>query len=505
MKVFLMFEDRDFSPPAFPSNEPALTQDLELNTLFDAMAQGDSFIWNVAKQTVLSGLGNDIPTILYRQQALQDCLKNPSVIKDLYAIAVDAIDKERKNYWGIFRDYPSAILHRSQDVLEMFVTTLRKLRATTDECASHFESKGFTRLFSMLQQELSDDYFAEVGDHLQRLRFRNGTHISASLGKGNKSTNFVLRRPWDKKQGWKEWLFERKPSYTLHLHPRDESGIKALSDLNDNGINLVANALAQSTDHILSFFKALRIELAFYVGCLNLHEQLARKGEPVCFPVPADATERRHSCQGLYDACLSLKLKQRAVGNETDADGKNLVVITGANQGGKSTFLRSIGLAQLMMQSGMFVPAQFFSANLCDRLFTHYKREEDTTMKSGKLDEELSRMNEIVDALTPTALVLFNESFAATNEREGSEIAGQIVRALLEKQIKSFFVTHLYEFAHSVFEHGSSEVLFLRAEREADGARTFKLIEREPLETSYGADLYRAIFAESETAISFAL
>ena len=60
---------------------------------------------------------------------------------------------------------------------------------------------------------------------------------------------------------------------------------------------------------------------------------------------------------------------------------------------------------------------------------------EDSTLESGKLDEELSRMSEIVDHLSPNALILFNESFAATNEREGFEIARQIVRALLERQM----------------------------------------------------------------------
>ncbi len=63
--------------------------------------------------------------------------------------------------------------------------------------------------------------------------------------------------------------------------------------------------------------------------------------------------------------------------------------VTGANQGGKSTFLRSIGLSQLMMQCGMFVPAKYLCSNICESIFTHYKREEDTTMSSGKLDEEL--------------------------------------------------------------------------------------------------------------------
>jgi hypothetical protein len=70
----------------------------------------------------------------------------------------------------------------------------------------------------------------------------------------------------------------REAGYTFILDPRDENGAKALSELNERGINLVANALAQSTDHILNFFRMLRTELVFYVGCLNLQEQLAKKG-----------------------------------------------------------------------------------------------------------------------------------------------------------------------------------------------------------------------------------
>ena len=175
------------------------------------------------------------------------------------------------------------------------------------------------------------------------------------------------------------------------------------------------------------------------------------------------------------------------------------MIITGANTGGKTTFLRSVGLAQLMMQCGMFVGAKSFSANMCSHIFTHYVREEDTTMKSGKLDEELGRFSGILDSITPDALVLFNESFSATNEREGSEIARQITSALLEKRIKIFFVTHLYDFAHSIYEKRRATSIFLRAERQADGSRTFKLIEAEPLQTGYGEDLYNEIFGVEAT------
>jgi len=264
--------------------------------------------------------------------------------------------------------------------------------------------------------------------------------------------------------------------------------------LKDRGINLVANALAQSADHVDSFLNVLRVELAFYVGCLNLYEQLRQLEAPICFPVPVAAAERRHRFTGLYDVCLALTMKRSAVGSDVVADDKEIIMVTGANQGGKSTFLRNIGLVQLMMQSGMFVPAESFSANLCARLFTHYRRREDATMKSGKLDEELGRMSEIVDDLTPNSLVLFNESFAATNEREGSEIARQIVSALAERRIKVFFVTHLYTLARGFYDRGLGNALFLVAERRADGERTFRMVEGVPCQTSYGKDLYADIF-----------
>lgn len=512
MKAFLMYKGQDFDlERKLPPYHEALTQDLELNVLFNAIALRDRFLFDVARSAVLNGVDDDLDTILYRQAILKDCLKNPSLVREIYGIAVAAIEGQKKSSWYAFRDDPDAILRKAVENMQAFVTTLKKLKTIADERAAEFDSEGFTALFAMLRRELDDAYFVSVEDHLRRLKFRGGLVMSAQLGQGNQGTGYVLRKPQGKELGWLEhvvaqvaWLeqvFAQTPQgYTFYIHPRDEAGARALSELENRGVNLVANALARSRDHILNFFHMLRTELAFYMGCLNLHGLLTQKGEPLSFPLPAPSHERRCAFKGLYDVSLALNLGGRVVGNEVNADGRDLVMITGANQGGKSTFLRSVGLAQLMMQCGMFVPAEFFAANVCDGLFTHYRREEDATMKSGKFDEELSRMSNIVDGLRPSAMVLFNESFAATNEREGSEVARQIVGALLEQGVKVFFVTHMYAFAHGCFEKKMKNALFLRAERQADGGRTFKLIEGEPLHTSYGEDLYKAIFVGREAS-----
>jgi len=499
MKAFLMYPDRDFDPEQeLPVNEQAVTQDLELDTLFEAMARGDAFLVELAKKAVLSSL-DDPDTIRYRQEILKDCIKNASVVREIYRIPIESIKNKQERWLGIFSRYPGGILSSAIEMLAMFVDLLKKLKRIADEHADEFESEGFTRFFAMIKQELDDAYFVTVEDHLRELRFRDGVLLSAELGKGNEGSGYVLRKPNEKQPLWIKRVFTKSASAcSFSIPPRDNHGASALAALKDRGINLVANALAQSADHINDFFNMLRIELAFYIGSLNLYEQLVEMGEPIAFPLPAAADKREHAFTGLYDVSLALTVKHKVVSNDLDADGKDLVIITGANQGGKSTFLRSIGSAQLMMQCGMFVPAVSFRANVCKGLFTHYKREEDVNMNSGKLDEELSRMSDVVDHIAPDAMVLFNESFAATNEREGSEIARQIVSVLLEKRIKIFFVTHLYEFSHGFYDRKMANAIFLRAERQADGTRTFKISEGEPLQTSYGEDLYNRIFEAND-------
>lgn len=496
MNVFLMHPARDFkAEPNLSPNADALTQDLELNTVFEAMALGDKYLFKVAQQAVLSSLHTP-ESILYRQEILKDCLAHPDVVRQIYRIPIQSTENKRNRWLGYFSRYPSGILSGSRATLEMFVDLLIDLRRIADEHGKNFTSRGFQRFFAMLQKELDDDFFDAADRHLKELKFRGGVLVSAELGMGNEGTNYILRKSNHEEQNWIERIFgSGSPEYSFSLHPRDDHGARALGELRDRGVNLVANAVAQSADHIDSFFNVLRLEMAFYIGCLNLAEQLERLDEPIAFPEPAPANERCFKCTGLYDIALALTMKQKVVGNDVQADQKELLFITGANQGGKSTFLRSVGLAQLMMQSGMFVPAELFSANLSGGIFTHYKREEDSTMESGKFDEELGRMSEIVNHITPDSMVLFNESFAATNEREGSEIARQIVNALLEKRIKVFFVTHQYELAQGFYAMDMENAFFLRAERRASGERTFKLVEGQPLQTSYGQDIYRKVFA----------
>jgi hypothetical protein len=504
MKAFLMHRDRDFDlERRLPANEGDLCRDLELDTLFQAMAGNDELVLDVAKKAMLAATSNDVETIKYRQAALKDCLGNPDVVRQLYGLTGEAFSRLKK-VWPRFREYPSGLLDDSVQRMQVLIDVLKQVRAVADQHSRDFRSEAFSNLFAMLARELDDAYFTLIDRQLKRLKFREGVLMSASMGKGLKGENYILRRPLDPgdwltrlRRALEKIIYRRPPdAYTLYLAPRDEAGARAMAELMDRGLGLAADALAKSAEHVQSFFRMLQRELAFYVGCLNLHERLLELRTPFIFPEAGELGAPRFTSRELYDVCLALSMNKRPVGNDIAADGKSLIIVTGANQGGKTTFLRSLGLAQLMAQSGMFAAAARLELNVVDGLFTHFKREEDATMKSGKFDEELNRMNKIVDNLTPHALILFNESFAATNEREGSEIARQIVSALVEKPHKVVFVSHKFAFTEGFYAKRPDTALFLRADRRADGRRTFKLIEGEPLSTSFGKDVYREVFSD---------
>ncbi len=490
-----MYANRNFSVQKEPAmHSKILINDLELGVLLDAMAKDDDFIYAVSKSALCETLKKQ-EEILYRQEILKDCIKNRSIAREMYELTLKSLTKKQQRWLGIFGRYPGSLLSSSISLLDMYFELLGDLREIADKNRKSFNSDGFKRFFSMIQEELSDEYMDVVKEQLKELKFKDGVLLSAKLGVANEGVGYTLRRDKFASKSWIVKALLRKPKEYAHtLHPRDDAGAKVLRNLRDEGLNKVAISLSRTAEHIDNFFVSLRRELAFYIGCLNLEERLEELNAPTVFPKLPRADKLFFSTKGLYDISLSLTMKKSVVGNDIEADGKILFFITGANQGGKSTFLRSVGLAQLMFQCGMFVPALSFRADISSGIFTHFKKEEDRSMKSGKFDEELARMSSIIDSISPNATVLFNESFASTNEAEGSQIASQIIKALRVKNIKVFFVTHMFELVNIFAQENSRDTIYLRANRKKDGSRDFKIKEAKPLTTSFAKDIYDSIF-----------
>jgi hypothetical protein len=486
-------EDLDLERP-LPSNAAELLRDLGLDDVVAGMAGDDPVIAEVARHVLLSSL-TDPTVIAHRQAVLRDALAQPELVRTLYRLAHGALLREQHVYHGLVSN-PTSVLKRATEVLELAVEDLRALRDVAVRHGDELRSPALTTLVATLRRELDDTTLDGVGDRLRQLRFRDGVVLSARLGPGCRSTDLVLRAPPARGPVLRRLLPGARSANVVRVDDASDVDRRALSDLREQALGDAAAVMGQVTDEVLRFLTVLRQELGFYVGCLTLHDRLAATGAPVCFPTPSTDTRPVLVATELYDPGLSLRTGERVVGNDLDADGVPLVMVTGANQGGKSTFLRSVGLAQLMLQAGTFVAAETFHATIASRLFTHVERDEDATLRSGRLDAELREMRAIDDELAPGDLLLCNESFSSTNEREGSLLAHAIVRALVESGVRVVYVTHLFDLARALHEDAPADTCFLRAERREDGSRTFKLLAGPPLPTSYGEDLYRRIFGD---------
>ena len=489
MNAHLMYRNAGFAVPGeFPFEKTLLLNDLELNVILDAMAQGDESIRNSCCAALLNYC-TEKTDITYRQDILKDLLENEAFARELYGIAVETIHRRKTEHVWL-QSQMNALFRGAVEILRMTVEEMRKLRTLAEQNKGKFRSEGLCALVDMLIDQLGEAYLTEVAGHLEELSFNDGMLISARFGEKLQGERYTMRRP--EKPGMRTKLrWMNTPSITISA--KDEDGLKDLDVRKARVISENVNTLAQATDHVMAFFTSLRDEMGFYVGCLNLKKTLEEKGQFVCMPTIAESGRRRVFSE-LYDCSLPLIGVHPVIGNTMDYADKTLFVITGANQGGKSTFLRSFGQSQLMLQTGMFVCAASYTAHITGGLFTHFRKEEDSKMDSGKLDEELERMSRITDAIRPNSTVLFNESFAATNEREGAEIGRQITQALLDSGNEVFAVTHLFAFSDPFWTKHDPAYVFLRAERLSDGQRSFRLSEGEPQRTGYGDDVYETVF-----------
>ncbi len=491
MRVFLLFSDKDFdSNISLPSNTEDLTKDLGLDVLFDTMSQDDDFILDIIKKVIMNSC-IDIKTLYYRQDILKDCLENKEIVREIYEIPIRMKENKRRYWWGIFGSKsPDNLVNEGRYTLEATLESLKELKSISLQYSEKFKSDGFKRFFSMIEKELDDAYIKEVEWHLENLKFEKGILLSVTAGEGNQAQDYILCKT--KNKSFFEKIFNKKRVFSFKLHPRDEAGAKVLENIRNMGLSSIANIVASSANHVEKFFNKLQQELAFYIGCLNLAETLVKFNINLCFPKFFPFEQKRIYFDNLKDISLSLLKNGNVIGNKLLGENKLLFIIMGINKGGKTTFLRSIGQSILMAQAGMFVVADSFETNVFNSVFTHFRREEDKSLKHGKFEEELVRINNIVNQIRENSVILFNESFSSTNEYEGSEIAYQIVKTFLDNNIDVFFVTHMYELARYFMENQKTK--FLEAKKDEQGKLNFKIYEGKPSKTSLAMDLYLKIF-----------
>jgi len=258
----------------------------------------------------------------------------------------------------------------------------------------------------------------------------------------------------------------------------------------------VRDYLKQVTRWILN----LKQSLTFYIGVFNYLSKIEALGGAYCFPEICD--DKRYFATELYLPLLLLVLKgsRPVIPNDINfvPEGQ-FALLTGANQGGKTTFLRSVGVGQLMFQLGMPVGAKEAKMGLVDNIFTVFAlKEEVSTTKKGKFDQEIARVGNMMNYITCNSMVLFNEPLTGTGTAETLIISREITSTIKLLGARGIWVTHLHKLAKDIYRLNtilggaplkSLVVQIKRHESNEYNVPTYHLIEQAPEGTSHAYDV----------------
>jgi DNA mismatch repair ATPase MutS len=496
-------------------SETDIIRDLKLDIILDAMSDGDEALKKICKNILLRPLVQ-IEDIHIRQEVIQDALKIPDFFLSVYGVLNDCINQP-DTYKELSHPENSKFITSMKKVIEYseiadyYSTQLEAIHDLITADISKFRSKRLIDLCSEFISEYTNDFLNEIRQTLkQLLRLKAGTDIiiDGHIGTGLKLTDIKLINIFGENKQFNNSGEQKNLLHTINKKLNVIKGKQSTAVIQlDNNILIgqgeeiieaaliwIVKLLSNYTNECRNHFNMLHEMFGFYTGAIKLYMKLNTAGIKTAFPRLIENDGTNYEFTELTDIGLALKNNKPVVGNTMRINSKKLCIITGANQGGKTTFLRSIGLAQLLAQAGLFVTAEDFSCCIYSGIFTHFPNEEDEELRYGLLERELSKLNELVSHMQPGALLLMNETFSTTIEYDASILAEQIITAFTGCGITTFFVTHLYEYAHKLFIGNIPGCGFYRAGRNPDGSRSYKVDEGEPQKSSYALDLYHQIF-----------
>ncbi len=536
--------------------------DLSIDFLLDALTEKKNEREHIRK--LMTCVTDDPDVIRYRCDVFEDFLRFPKLrtsMEDLVLKLADLRDLERfqkdqegSAFWSL--------VNRLREIDE-YVSCISMIRDILGDL--DIRSEGMKNLRKMVNDISLESGFEElrldIDETLEKVRRLKSITIGVNLDGmlRPKSAGVISLNDSEFKESG---LMRRFMSFAdkkneLH-HGTDVSSIRVFhpatpitpvsfvqkSELNDNMIgehittstvtgadslsnaikDTVTNIMKQTVGEIKSTIKRyvnisgytlinLMPEILFYIRWAELIDKIKAVGLPVCKPEILDPEDRNCSFKELYNLKLAInKIKGEQINIITNDiefnDEHRIFILTGPNRGGKTIFTQAWGLAMLLAQLGIYVPAGYAAVCPCDNIFTHFPADENDTVDLGRLGEESKRLSEIFRLATDRSVMLLNESLATTSVTEGLFIAKDVVRAMCYMGVRTIFNTHMHDLARTVDELNSEVECKSKAASLVtgvhDGERSFKVSLSEPQGISYAKDIaekYGVSFAQIKESI----
>ena len=545
MDYSLMFpQDADQS---YKTLTPESVNDLSIGFLLDALTKQRYERDHIRK--IMTRVTDDPEVIRYRCDVFEDFLRFPKLrdameelvvkLADLRDIERFQKDQEGSALWSL--------VNRLREI-DDYVTCITAMKDVLEEL--DVKSEGMLTLRQIIRDISADSGFPElrqdIDETFEKVRRIKSITIGVNLDSmlrpasaGVVSLNDIeyresnLMRRFMNFADRKDELHHGTDTGSIRVfHPA--TPIKAVEfnrkiELNDNmtgvhtrtsavtGADSLSNAIKDTVTNIMkqtvneikntirryvniSGYMLINLmpEILFYIRWAELIEKIMATGMPVCKAQILPPEQRDCSFKGLYNLKLAINKAGgediNIITNDIDFnDDMRIFILTGPNRGGKTIFTQAWGIAMLLAQLGIYVPAESASISPCDNIFTHFPADENDTVDLGRLGEESKRLAEIFEQATERSIMLLNESLATTSVTEGLFIAKDVVRAMRYLGTRCIFNTHMHDLARSVDAlneevEGTSKAASL-VTGVHDGERSFKVSLLPPQGVSYAKDI----------------
>lgn len=464
-------------------------------------------------QRILSQLVTDPEVISYRQDIVDDFINVPELEAILYK-SLHTIYANSKSVYAKAGSTQSFFeLTENTALIESFISCMEECHGFYEKCCGKLVSEGMRAVVQAIEDKYRSEEFATLKVEIAELRktlatgFRSvtfGVNLDELMRPEEIALISVSREPFREKKLFDKLLGVQnsvEPLTNVYARKSNDGAISALNErlfkeldaLGGEYSKHLNTALRAYYDASIDFLITLEKQINFYIGAANTVSRMRSMGLPMCRPVILPMNERRADHKKLYDTAFANKMCTSYVGvNDNtvkqndccmDDDGR-ILILTGPNNGGKTTFTRAVGIAQVFAQCGLYVSAESAEISPVDNIFVHFPKEEDIGINASRFTEECKQFRDTIGSATDYSLVLMNESLSSTTPTECLIIARELMRIFADIGVRLIYTTHIKELTDSIDVinkiEPKSKLASLTAECDEGGRPTYIITRRMP-------------------------